>query len=107
MLPREYFYTAIADTRRVSKKEFQNFIKNYPRHLELDVNGISEPPCITYNDFQLANRWPYSIVAQTFCYDDDPNDYYYCKESERKYLIVVNYNELWESKTGRMAEKGE
>ncbi|HHX31083.1 MAG TPA: hypothetical protein GX712_00640 [Bacteroidales bacterium] len=24
------------------------------------------------NDFELANRWPYSVVAHTWAYSDDP-----------------------------------
>mgnify|MGYP007092383460 CR=1 FL=1 len=104
MLPQEYFYTAKPITKNVTKEEFKEFIKNYPRKLEKDVCGISDPPAVSYNDFELANRWPYSIVASTFLYDENPDDYFYEPEDKRTYRIVVNHEELFESKTGKMAD---
>ena len=104
MLPRDYFYTANPITKPVTKEKFNEFIKNYPRKLERDVCGISDPPAVSYNDFELANRWPYSIVASTFLYDDDPNGYFYEPEDKRAYRIVVNYRELFDSKTGNVAD---
>ena len=104
MLPQEYFYTAKPITKNVTKEEFMEFIKNYPRKLERDVCGISDPPAVSYNDFELANRWPYSIAASTFLYDDNPDDYFYEPEDKRTYCIVVNHEELFESKTGKMAD---
>ena len=107
MKPQEFFYTAKPIKEKVSKKEFLNFIENYPRKLEIDCCGISEPPNITYNDFELANRWPYSIVASTFAYEDNPNDYFYAPEDKRDYFIITNYEELFESKTGNIAKSNE
>ena len=104
MLPREYFYTAEPITRNVTKEEFEEFIKNYPRKLERDVCGISDPPAVSYNDFELANRWPYSLVGSTFLYDENPDDYFYEPKDKRTYRIVVNHEELFESKTGKMAD---
>ena len=104
MLPQDYFYTANPIIKRVTKEEFNEFIKNYPRKLERDVCGISGPPAVSYNDFELANRWPYSIVASTFLYDDDPNGWFYEPEDKRAYRIVVNYRELFDSKTGNVAD---
>lgn len=37
--------------RSVNKKEFQEFITNYPRKLEVDICGICDPPLVSYNDF--------------------------------------------------------
>ena len=107
MKPQEFFYTAKPISKKVSKQEFLNFIKNHPRKLKIDCCGISDPPSITYNDFELANRWPYSIVASTFAYDDNPGDYFYEPEEERYYSIVVNYKELFNSKTGNIARNNE
>lgn len=104
MLPQEYFYTAEPITKKVTKEEFMEFIKNYPRKLERDVCGISDPPAVSYNDFELANRWPYSTVASTFLYDDNPGDYFYEPEDKRVYSVVVNHEELFASKTGKMAD---
>ena len=104
MLNREYFYTVEPITKKVSKTEFQEFINNYPRKLERDVCGVCDPPVVTYNDFKLANRWPYSVVARTWMYEDDPQHYYYMPEEERDYQIMENYAECFDSKTGNKAE---
>lgn len=107
MLSQEFFYTAKPIREKVSKQEFLNFIKNYPRKLETDWCGISDPPSITYNDFELANRWPYSIVASTFAYSDNLDDYFYEPEDKRDYFIIINYEELFDSKTGNIAKNNE
>ena len=97
---REKWFKVEPVFKEVSKEEFNNFIKNYPRKLNRDVCGISDPPAISYNDFELANRWPYSIVASTMHYSDDPNDYWYEAPENRHYKILVNYEELFEARTG-------
>lgn len=107
MKTQDYFYTTEPIIKRVTKNEFLEFIKNYPRHLIKDCNGVCDPPSITYNDFELANRWPYSIVASTFAYSDNPQDYWYEPEEERVYSIVANYEEVFNSKTGKMAKVDE
>ena len=107
MLETDYFYTAKPKMKIVSKQEFEDFIKAYPRKLERDVFGACEPPSVTYNDFELANRWPYSIVANTWLYTDKEGDRWNLPEEERRYLVMENYKEVFESKTGRMAGKEE
>ena len=86
--------------KEVSKEEFEDFVKAYPRKLNCDVCGISDPPAISYNDFELANRWPYSIVASTMGYSDDPNDYWYEPPENRHYKVLINYKELFNARTG-------
>lgn len=55
----------------VTKEELMAYVKAYPRPLERDVNGVYEPPCITYNDFTLGD-WPASIVASYMAaYDEN------------------------------------
>ncbi len=108
MLPQEFFYTEQPKEKSVSEQEFEEFIKNYQRKLEEHVSGICDPPAVSYNDFELANRWPYSIVARTFLYSDDENDkFWYAPKNERKFFIVENYEELFKSKTGNKAKGGE
>jgi len=107
MKTQDYFYTIEPIVKRVSKDEFLEFIKKYPRSLKRDCCGICDPPSITYNDFELANRWPYSIVASTFAYSDDQQDYWYEPDEKRVYSIVTNYEEVFNSKTGNMAKVGE
>ena len=79
----------------VTKQEFIDFCNSYPRPLTRDVCGISEPPAVSYNDFEIG-WWPLSIVASTHLYDDNPEDYFYVPEEERFYSIVTNYTELYE-----------
>ena len=104
MKPQEFFYTCDPIMKKVTKQEFIDFINSYPRKLERDVFGACDPPSVTYNDFELANRWPYSIIASTMLYSDKPEDYWYTPEEERIYKIMINYQEVFLSKTGNQVE---
>ena len=104
MKDQKLFYTAEPDDKSVTRKEFEKFLKEYPRKLERDVFGAFEPPLVTYNDFELANRWPFSTVASTFLYTDDQNDPWYEPEDKRAYRIVTNHEELFATKTGYIEE---
>jgi hypothetical protein len=98
------FYTAEPEFKQVTRAEYEEFLKNYPRPLRSDVCAICDPPVITHNDFELANRWPYSVIARTWLYDDKPGQYFYEPEEKRKFYICVNYRELFDSKTGYIAD---
>jgi hypothetical protein len=98
------FYTVEPIMKSVKKEEYRKFIDNYPRKLVCDACAISDPPAVSLNDFELANRWPYSIVARTMAWDDNPSDYFYLPEEERKYSIMVNYEEVYASRTGYKEE---
>lgn len=98
---RDFFYTAEPKDQEVTKEEFDKFLSQYPRNLVVNICGISTPDLVSYNDFELANRWPYSVVAYTRDYDDDP--YYAENPEEKSYYIVKNYEELFASKTGNEA----
>lgn len=100
MLSKDKYYSINPIKKKVTKEEFNEFLNKYPRRLACDVCGISDPPVISYNDFKLADRWPYSIVANTWAYDDDPNGYFYKPEEKRDYYIVENYEEVFNSRTG-------
>lgn len=82
-------------TKEVAKQEFIDFCNSYPRALARDVCGISDPPAVSYNDFEIG-WWPLSVVASTHLYVDNPKDYFYVPEEERFYSIVINYKELYE-----------
>ena len=77
----------------VSKNEFLDFLRSYPRKLEVDVCGVSEPALMTYNDFQLG-VWPDSVVAKTYIWDNDKKSPFYKSEDEREYFIVLNHENL-------------
>ena len=99
---REFFYTVKPEMVSVTKEEYESFLENYPRKLAMDCCGISEPPVITANDFELANRWPHSVVARRWATSDNPDDYYYDPNPE--FYIMKNYEEVFNSKTGNKAE---
>lgn len=84
-----------SEIKKVTKQEFVDFCNSYPRPLVRDVCGISEPPVVSYNDFEIG-WWPLSAVAGTYLYDNNPGDYFYEPEEERYYWIVINHEELYE-----------
>ena len=74
--------------KSVTHDEFYEFIKNYPRKLDVDVVYFNEPPVKTWNDFTLG-KWPKSIVASCRVFSDDP----YYTESEKDYVDKGEYLE--------------
>ena len=104
MNKQEFYYSVKPIMKKVTKEEFLNYIQNYPRKLDRDVFAACEPPSVTYNDFELADRWPYSIVANTWIYDDKPGSYLYEPEEKRDYKIMVNIEEVFNSRTGNKTE---
>lgn len=100
----EFYYSVKPIMKKVNKTEFQKYIQNYPRRLMTDAFGACMPPYVTYNDPELADRWPYSIVASTYLYDDKPDGYFYEPEEKRDYKIMENYEEVFNSRTGNKTE---
>lgn len=100
MNPQSFYYSAEPKFADVTKEEYFEFINNYPRPLNIDIFTACDPPSVTHNDFELADRWPYSIVARTFFYGNNPGSYYYEPEEKRIYQIMVNYKEVFDSRTG-------
>ena len=101
---REFYYSVEPKEKLVTKQEFIDFLNSYPRKLIRDVTGICDPPSVSYNDFELADRWPHSTVASTFLYDNDPNGYFYSPEEDRTYIVMENYEEVFDSRTGNKTE---
>lgn len=86
--------TVMENTQDVTEEGFRSFIDAYPRKLVRDVCGISDPPAVSYNDFELG-FWPLSIVASTFLYDKNPGEHFYEPPEKRQYSIVSNHEELF------------
>lgn len=63
------------EKRKVSKEEFEQFIKEYPNSLQTNITAIFEPPLKTWNDFKKSDKWPDSVVAFHYV-QDDPKDFY-------------------------------
>ena len=101
-IPPEYWYYSVSPIfKKVSKKEYEEYLKHYPRPLEPDCYMVFEPPLITWNDFQLSDRWPYSVVARTYQYDANNGD------EDMPHLIAENIEEVFASRTGHTAEEWE
>ena len=66
---------------KVTKKEFKDFVSNYPNKLDWDVTTICEPPMGNYNDFTKGKVWPESMVAIVRLMDGYPypNEYFILK----------------------------
>lgn len=100
MNEQSFYYSVEPEFVDVTKEKFVDYINDYPRKLIRDVFGACDPPSVTYNDFELADRYPYSVVASTLLYDDTPGSYWYEPEEDRIYRIMVNYEEVFNSRTG-------
>lgn len=61
--------------RRVTPRQFAEFIAAYPSPLEKDVKHFCEPPCLCYHDFTIGNAFE-SIVASEVLNDEGPNDFF-------------------------------
>lgn len=70
--------------RRVTKEEFNNFIKSYPANLDFDTTGICDPPLSSYNDFTRGN-WPDSMVAKVYRNDMIPKEW---NAGENEYFLL-------------------
>ena len=70
--------------KQVSKKEFDDFVKNYPVELQWNVSAIYAPPLGSHNDFSQGKIWPDSMVTKVHLYDT--SDYYDGKSPE--YFIL-------------------
>lgn len=78
------YYNVKPVFKNVTKQEYEKFIHTYPRILEMNAYGVFEPPLITANDFELAPKWPFSVVAKVW---------------SDQYLIAENYKEMFASRT--------
>lgn len=56
--------------RVVSELEFNAFVASYPRKLVGNVAAMYEPPLLTLNDFEIAAKWPESVVAKIIKWSD-------------------------------------
>lgn len=71
--------------RRVSKEEFNSFVKSYPANLDFDTTGICDPPLSSYNDFSRGN-WPDSMVAKVYRNDMLPKEW---NAGENEYFLLA------------------
>lgn len=65
--------TFISPFKEVSKEVFAEFIHNYPRRLKLDVNGIPQPPVLSYYDRAIGEEVAY-VQLKNFLSEGDKLD---------------------------------
>ena len=71
-------------SKQVSKSEFEDFIKEYPNPLDVDIARMFEPPIKTYNDFTSGKGWPQSSIAFVKLYDGSD---YHSGRTEEYYIF--------------------
>ena len=103
-LKSEDYYIVPPIMKTVKVDEYAEFVNNYPRKLVRHVSGICDPPAVSYNDFKLADRWPYSVVASGHLWDDKLGSLFYMPKEEREYRIMENYEEVFASRTGNKTD---
>ncbi len=65
--------------KEVTRDEFYAYIEAYPRPLDVDICGITDPPTVSYDDVTLGN-WPESLVAKYFReYEPGETNTYYLR----------------------------
>ena len=93
------YFTVEPSYKFVTEQEFNEFVANYPRNLTVSAMTIVEPPVWLYVDYELADVGPYNEVAARQEYSNDPTHRYYTPEAERKFKILENYREVFDSRT--------
>lgn len=95
-LRQEYYYSVDPVWSNVTKTQFDNFRHNYPRELVEDASRTQYPTIISFNDYELADKNPFSIVAEC--------EAVYNASGERtgytNYKVMSNYETVYASKTG-------
>jgi hypothetical protein len=69
--------------RQVSKEEFEEFVRSYPRRLDVDVYAIADPPWRNYHDFTIGKGWDSLVAGELLCHEPErgehgqrPNEYF-------------------------------
>lgn len=105
--PDSWYFNVAPEFKKVSKEEFKEYLNNYPRELVFDAYRVCEPASLTWNDFELADRWPYSIIARTSDYDEFNGTEWEIPEEERTYSVLANIEEVFANRTRHTAEEWE
>ena len=94
---REYYYTATPVwNTTITEEDFNDFLANYPRPLVEDASRTITPTVISFNDYQLADKNPFSIVAECQeVYDDDGE-----LIGHNNFKVMTNYAACFNSRTG-------
>lgn len=75
--------------KKVTEEEFKEFLNKSPRELVRDCSGKGEPPLVSYNDFELADKWPDSMVAKYYAVPG---------AHDKGYSVCVNFEDVFNTK---------
>lgn len=101
------FFSVERVRKEVPEAEVDEFVKNYPRKLTVDVCGISDPPSISFYDRELSDDITYARVAHKWAWDDDPDGYFYEPKEKRTGWILANAEEVFKNKIPHTKEETE
>ncbi len=80
-----FFYTVKPEYRKCTREELKEYIKNYPRKLEVDMYmGI-----VSYYDFSTAPYWPEALMVALYDIEYGESDWKICVNAEEVYNSKV------------------
>lgn len=95
-LRQEYYYTVDPVWTSVTQAQFDTFRHNYPRELVEDASRTQYPTIISFNDYQLADKNPFSIVAECEAVFNSSGE----RTGYTKFKVMSNFAAVYASKTG-------
>ena len=95
-LRQEYYYTVDPVWTSVTQAQFDTFRHNYPRELVEDASRTQYPTIISFNDYELADKNPFSIVAECEAVFNSSGE----RTGYTKFKIMSNFAAVYASKTG-------
>jgi hypothetical protein len=95
-LRQEYYYTVDPVWTNVTQEQFDTFRHDYPRPLVEDASRTQYPTIISFNDYQLADKNPFSIVAECEAVFNSNGE----RTGYTKFKVMSNFAAVYESRTG-------
>jgi len=95
-LRQEYYYTVDPVWTNVTQAQFDTFRHNYPRPLVEDASRTQYPTIISFNDYQLADKNPFSIVAECEAVFNSSGE----RTGYTKFKVMSNFAAVYASRTG-------
>jgi len=95
-LRQEYYYTVDPVWQTVTQVQFDTFRHNYPRELVEDASRTQYPTIISFNDYELADKNPFSIVAECEAVYNSSGE----RTGYTNYKVMSNFADVFASRTG-------
>ena len=95
-LRQEYYYTVDPVWTNVTQAQFDTFRHDYPRPLVEDASRTQYPTIISFNDYELADKNPFSIVAECEAVFNSSGE----RTGYTKFKVMSNFAAVYASRTG-------